>query len=362
MERSRTVANGTTISAPLGNPARVGKPTKKMIAGRSNGAPSSKKRNGGAPVELGDVEAFAAVVDSGSFTAAAARLRAPKSALSRRVARLEESLGARLLQRTTRSLSLTEAGAAYHASATQALGQLREAAAAVSERSEEPSGTVRITMPVDVGSVTAIESLTEFVKQYPKVNVEVDLSARMVDLIAEGFDLALRAGPLRDSSLVARKLGDTTAILAASPDYLARRGAPTKPSDLADHDCVLFRAVRGESKWRLIGPEGEEEVSVQGRLSGSDFSFIRAAAIQGAGIAMLPSPAALLDMRCGTLVRVLPDYSGFSSPIHLVYPSARFLPARVTVLRDFLLKNLKINEVPACRNLKSKAKSHVDGA
>ncbi|MFO0553554.1 MAG: LysR family transcriptional regulator [Polyangiaceae bacterium] len=301
-------------------------------------------------MDLGDVEAFVAVVDASSFTAAAARLRAPKSALSRRVARLEEALGARLLQRTTRSLALTEAGASYHASATQALGQLREAAAVVSERSEEPSGTVRITMPVDTGAVTAIDVLTQFVREYPKVNVEVDLSARIVDLVAEGYDLALRAGPLRDSSLVARKLGDTVAILAASPEYVARRGMPQRPADLINHDCVLFRATRGESRWRLHGPDGrEEEVNVQGRLSGSDFSFIRAAALHGAGIALLPSPAALLDMNCGRLVRVLPDYSGFSSPFHLVYPSARFMPLRVAVLRDFILKNLKINELPPCK-------------
>lgn len=293
-------------------------------------------------VDLSDVVAFARVVEAGSFTGASRVANLPKSALSRRVARLEEALGVRLLQRTTRTLSLTDAGSAYYERASSGLAQLKEARDLAAEQTQEPAGIVRITCPVDIGEGPLTALLTEFVRRYPKIHVEVDATPRLVDLVGEGYDLAIRAGRLRDSSLVARKVGETPTVLLASPEYLTRRGRPKKLADLAKHDCVLFRSSKGESTWKLIGPKGEESVSVRGPLSGSDFAFIRSVAQKGAGIALLPVPSAMQDIHTGVLEWILPKYRGPANPVHLVYPSARFVPQRVAVLRDFLADHLVI--------------------
>ncbi len=303
---------------------------------------AKKATNGGPPVDLHDVEALVSVVESGSFTKAATRSGLPKSALSRRVARLEQSLHVRLLQRTTRSLSLTEAGAEYHRRAAEALTQLREARDVALETTQEPQGTIRITAPVDVGTGFLTPVLVAFTKRYPKVNVEVDLTPRYVDLVAEGFDLAVRAGKLRDSSLVARLLGRSHLVLVASPEYLERRGRPSSVAELAQHDCILFRPVNGANTWALSGPHGEEKVVVRGPLAGSDFPFVRNAALLGAGIALMPLGACFDDLRSGELVGILHEHQGIEGAIHLVYPSASYLPLRVAMLRDFLLEHLKV--------------------
>jgi DNA-binding transcriptional LysR family regulator len=294
------------------------------------------------PEDLNDVVAFVRVVEAGSFTGAAAQLGLPKSAVSRRVARLEEALGVRLLQRTTRSLHLTDAGVAYHARAAGALSTLSEARDVATEATGEPRGTVRLTAPVDMGGGVVAEVLTKFAREFPRVCVDVELTARLVDLVAEGFDLAIRAGQLRDSSLVARRLAEAQMVLVASPEYLKRRGTPRTPADLAKHECILWRSRQGEAKWSLEGPRGTETVVVRGSLAGDDFTFVRAVAAQGGGVGLVPVPGTAPDFEAGRLVPVLTDYHGPSSPVHLVYPSARFLPQRVAVLRDFLIQNFRI--------------------
>lgn len=306
------------------------------------------------PEDLNDVVALVRVVEAGSFTAAAAQLGLPKSAVSRRVARLEEALGVRLLQRTTRSLHLTDAGVAYHARAAGALAALTEARDVASEATGEPRGTVRLTAPVDMGGGVIAEVLTKFAREYPKVCVEVELTQRLVDLVSEGFDLAIRAGQLRDSSLVARRLGEATQLLVASPDYLKKRGTPKTVADLAKHDCILWRSRSGEAKWTLDGPRGSESVVVRGSLGGDDFTFVRAVAAQGAGIGLVPVAGTVPDFDNGRLVPVLTEYRGPSSPVHLVYPSARFLPQRVAVLRDYLVQNFVIHD-PCEKSRKKKA-------
>lgn len=313
-------------------------------------------RTNASPVDLNDVVALVRVVEAGSFTGAAAALGLPKSAVSRRVARLEEALGVRLLQRTTRSLHLTDAGVAYHARAAGALGALAEARDVATEATGEPRGTVRLTAPVDMGGGVISEVLTAFAKAYPKVNVDVELTGRLVDLVAEGFDLAIRAGQLRDSSLVARRLGEAHTVLVASPEYLARRGTPKTVADLAKHECILFRSKQGESKWALEGPRGEETVIVHGTLTGDDFTFVRSVAAHGGGIGLVPVPGTATDFEAGRLVPVLTDYHGPSSPVHLVYPSARFLPQRVAVLRDFVVQNFRIPD-PCANARKKKARA-----
>jgi DNA-binding transcriptional LysR family regulator len=290
-------------------------------------------------MDLNRIAVFARVVEAGSFTAAAAALGVRKSSVSRSVAALEEALGIRLLQRTTRKLSLTDAGSAYYARARDALAGIQEAHRAASSLGAEARGVVRITAPVDLaGDLATVTSA--FVHAHPAVRVEVSLTARFVDLVKEGFDLAVRAGPLVDSSLLARKLGETEIALFASPAYLDRAGRPRRLSDLARHDCILYRAAGATTVWRLSGPRGEEEVSVRGRVETDEFAFVRASAREGAGIAFTPVGMVASLVESGDLERVLPRYAVRGALLHIVWPSRGFEPAAVRLLRDALVEAL----------------------
>ncbi len=287
------------------------------------------------PLDLQDVTAFLAVVDTGSFTAAARRLGLAKSNVSRRVAHLEQQLGARLLERTTRRLRLTEVGETYHAHVTGAVQQLAEAARSVSQIQGEPRGRLRITAPADWNE-TMGRMVAEFSARFPHIQVEVELTQRRVDLVAEGFDLALRAGKLEDSSLIARSVGEGTTHLYASPAYLERRGEPSTPAALAEHAFVLFRARQGEQRLVLDGPRGErDEVMVSGVLSALDFGFVRHALLHGAGIGPLPDSLGAQELAAGRLRLVLPERCLLRSPFHVVYPSTRFVSPKVRVFVDF---------------------------
>lgn len=291
-------------------------------------------------MDLNQVAVFVRVVESRGFTAAAAALGLPKSSVSRAVSRLESSLGVRLLHRTTRRLHLTEAGAAFHARAQRALTELGEARDAAGEQQDAPRGTVRITAPVDVGVEFLADIVARFVRRHPEIKVDVNLTARTVDMVEEGFDLALRAGRLRDSSLVARKLGNIEGRLLAAPSYLERHGTPETVLDLERHECVLFRPHDGACMWQLTGPEGNERVEVRGSVSADDFTFVRKAALAGAGITLLPWVLSVRDVIGGKLVRVLPEHAARGSQLHLVYPSARHMPRRVAVFRDFVVASM----------------------
>ena len=295
-------------------------------------------------MDLNHVAVFLRVVELESFTAAAKQLGLPKSSVSRIVTRLEEDLGVRLLQRTTRTLHPTEAGQQYYERARLALSNLEEATLYASNSSVEPRGIVRMTAPGDMGVLNLAAIVARFVAKYPLVHVDVSLSARRVDLIAEGFDLALRAGRLEDSSLVARKIGSDALGVFASAAYLKERGNPPKTlADLAQHDCVLFRGKNGKSEWRLSGPNGEESVTVRGPINSDELGFVQQAVMAGAGIGLLPR----LGVRLGgarsnqnDVVHLLPEYSQGGGDLHVVTPSVRFLPASVTVFRDFLVSEL----------------------
>jgi DNA-binding transcriptional LysR family regulator len=294
-------------------------------------------------MDLNHVAVFARVVELESFTAAAQQLGLPKSSVSRTVSRLEEELGVRLLQRTTRRLHLTDAGQAYFERARAALGSLEEAALAASNLSVEPRGVVRMTAPGDMGLINLPGLIARFVSKYPLVHVEVSLSARRVDLVAEGFDIAVRAGKLQDSSLVARKIGSDTLAIFASPAYLRKRGRPKTLADLAHHDCVLFRAINGKSEWTLTGPQGEESVTVRGPITCDEMGFIQRAVVAGAGIGLLPRIAVRLAPKGSAQaenVQLLPEYSVTGGDLSVVTPSTRFQPAAVTAFRDFLVAEL----------------------
>jgi DNA-binding transcriptional LysR family regulator len=292
-------------------------------------------------MDLNRVAAFVRVVQDGSFTAAARALGLPKSSISRSVAQLEHDLGIRLLQRTTRQLHLTDAGAAYFERVSRALGDIGEATTAASDAQSELSGVVRVTAPVDIGIWSLAGIIGRFVRKHPKIRVDVSLTGRVVDLVAEGFDLAVRAGPLRDSSLVARRVGELQSVAYASPKYIARRGTPQVLEDLAGHDCVLFRSTGGAGVWELRHTDGTTaSVNVSGVVSSDDLSFVRKAVLAGSGIGVLPTFLCGRAEATGKLVRVLGDWSLNGAVLHVAYPSARFVPQRVVVLREHLLNEL----------------------
>jgi DNA-binding transcriptional LysR family regulator len=290
-------------------------------------------------VDLNRISVFARVVEAGSFTAAAAALGVGKSSVSRSVAALEAALGIRLLQRTTRRLSLTDAGRAYYEHARDALAGLDEAAQAASALGAEPRGLVRLTAPVDLADVLAAVSAA-FLRAHPAVRVEAILTSRYVDLVAEGVDLAVRAGVLRDSSLMARKIGDTELALFASPAYLDRAGRPRRLADLAHHECVLYRAGLGVATWRLAGPRGLESVEVRGRSDSDELAYVRAALVAGQGVGLVPLTSVRGLAEAGQLERVLPRHALRAAPVHLVWPTRRFEPAAVALLREALAKAL----------------------
>jgi DNA-binding transcriptional LysR family regulator len=289
---------------------------------------------------LDEIAVFVHVVQAGSFTAAARQRRVPKSTLSRAVTRLEESMQARLLQRSSRKLALTEVGRSFYDRAAPHIAGLRDAAEAL-DHEDQPQGTLRITAAPDAGEGFLGEMLVRFTARYPRIQVEVDLSARRLNLVEEGFDAAIRAAMrVDDASLVARRLLTSEIQLFASPTYVARRGAPATLEDLTGHDCVLFRPVEGRSRWTLAGP-GEEErsVDVTGRVAGADFAFVHAALRAGAGIGIMPSFLATRSLAEGSLVRVLPGFCRASATVFFVYPAARHVPRKVIALRDFMLES-----------------------
>jgi DNA-binding transcriptional LysR family regulator len=287
---------------------------------------------------LDEIAVFVHVVQAGSFTAAARQRNVPKSTLSRAVSRLEEVMRTRLLQRTSRKIALTEAGRAFYDRAAPHIAGLRDAADAL-DAEDQPQGTLRLTAPPDTGSFLG-ELLVRFTARYPLVNLDVDLSTRRQNLIEEGYDAALRAAVLMDDpGLVARRVVTAQMRTFASPAYLARRGVPAAPEDLAEHDCVLFRPVEGRAEWILDGPDGEERtVTVTGRIGGNDFTLVRTAAIAGAGIALLPTFALSREPDGVSLVPVLSAWSRPSASMYFVYPMARHVPKKVIAFRDFVLE------------------------
>jgi DNA-binding transcriptional LysR family regulator len=292
-------------------------------------------------MDLNHVAAFVRVVQEGSFTAAAKALGLPKSSVSRSIAQLEQDLGVRLLHRTTRKLHLTDAGSAFHTRVARALTDIDEATAAASDLQRELRGPVRITAPVDLG-VSAIASIVaRFVRKHPNVSIDVRLTSRIVDLAAEGFDLAVRAAAVRDQSLIARHVGNLDLGLYASSRYVAKRGAPTKLADLDAHDCVLLRSDAGNFPWRLTHESGAEQlVEPRGSIAADDISFLKKVVLAGGGIALLPCFYASREEERGKLVRVLPKWRVARSAVYVVYPSARYVPQRVIAFREVLIAEL----------------------
>lgn len=283
-----------------------------------------------------ELEVFLVVVEEGSFTAAAGRLGVTKSYASKLVARLEERIGVRLLQRTTRQLSLTEVGRAYFERCSEAMQALREAEGVAAELQTSPQGRLRISLPTAFGVSHLAAPLAEFKARYPQLTVEAILADRKIDLLSEGFDMAVRIGELTDSSLIVRRLTNVDRSIFASPDYLGRRGTPEKPEELVRHDCLLYAYHAVPTTWRLKSPEREAVVEVSGTLVSNHADMLVEAACRGLGLVFCPIFFAAPGMRAGRLVRVLPEWRVPLS-ISAVFPNARHVPAKVRLFVDFLV-------------------------
>jgi len=288
-------------------------------------------------MDLNRLRIFVRVVEDGSFTAAARTLDLPKSSVSRSLTALEKALGVRLLQRSTRAMHLTDAGQQYFAQVRPALAALADSSAAVRSRGVEPRGVVRASFPPGTDElVTGV--VARFQKRYPLVRLDLSFSSGHADLVAEGFDFALRGGVLKDSSLVVRRIQETALGLFASPSYLRRRGTPRTLAELAKHDCISFNQGGGRAWWSMSGPGGAEaSVEVTCTLNTDLLPFAARAAAHGLGIALLPEETTVL---LGTLVRVLPRYQQRGNTLSIVSPSRAFESRAVTLFKDALADEL----------------------
>lgn len=285
----------------------------------------------GSMADLNQMLTFARVVARGSFTEAARELHVPPSTLSRQVAALEKRIGLRLLERTTRRLRLTEAGALYYERCTRIAREVEDAEATVRSLSLTPQGTLRLSAPPVLGEKFLGPPLTEYVRLYRDVKVEVSLSSRHVDLLQEGFDLALRvAAELEDSSLMARRMGLSTPLLCASPEYLRAHGTPASLAELARHPSISIGSGRVEPTWRFLGSGGElTEVKIQPRVEVNSSALALELCRAGAGLAMLPSFLATSKLAEGSLVHVLPEMRTRPLEVVLLLPSARQIAPKV---------------------------------
>ena len=294
-------------------------------------------------LDLNRLALFHQVVRSGSFAAAARQLGIPANTLSRHIGQLESELGLRLLQRSTRKLTLTSAGQTLDAQSSAQVEEVLQAVRQLTQDNQAPSGLVRIAAPADFFDFCAMPWVAEFLAGYPSVQLDFVLSDAHSDLIADGVDLALRAGELPDSSLVARKLGDASRVLAASPAYLAQRGTPATLADLAGHDCILQgRPGRNaeRSVWRLVGPQGPESVEVGGRFGANTAQSQLRAAIAGLGICLLPKNLLALAPQNGQLTPILTGWQKSSGGFYAVYPSRRQVPRAVTAFVDMVVQRM----------------------
>lgn len=288
-----------------------------------------------------EMQTFTSVVDAGSFVRAAESLDMSKAAVSRYVADLEARLGVRLLHRTTRKLSLTEEGRAFHARCKSMLEELEEAESEITARSAQASGLVKVNVPYSFGILHLAPLWSDFMAEHPKVTLDVTLSDRVVDLVEEGFDLAVRIGSLASSSLISRKLASTRMVLCASPTYLKIHGCPQHPQEIAQHAVLAYSLLATGDQWSLEGPNGIESVVVHPFLRTNSGDTCRAAALKHQGIILQPSFMVEDDLRSGALVELMPQYRALEFGIYAVYPSRQYVSAKVRLLIEFLAKALE---------------------
>jgi DNA-binding transcriptional LysR family regulator len=289
-------------------------------------------------MDLNDIVVFTKVVETKSFTGAAEQLGLPKSTVSRKLAQLEERLGVRLVQRTTRKLALTEIGEAYYERAARIVSDLQAAEQVVMDMQASPRGRLRVTAPIDLSSLYLGRIIADFSVAHPEVYVELEGSDRVVDLIEEGFDLAIRFGPLPESTLIAKKLGGFNAVLCASPEYIAKHQVPQSIEELEDHDKVLFLPNTRMQGWTLVNGDQTYELGRPAKFSSNNIMAVRDAVLAGLGISALTEFVVACDLHEGRLVRILPEWSGQPGEISAVYPARQNLPPRLSLFLDHLAK------------------------
>lgn len=287
---------------------------------------------------LAAMQVFASVVETGGLSAAGRALGLAPSSVSRRVSELEDMLGVRLLQRTTRKLSLTEAGETYYERSREIVRAVEEANLAVTETRAGPSGVLRVTVPASIARLHLAPAAAAFQSQYPAVRLVMSVTDRMVDIVGEGLDVAIRVGQLEDSSLMARKVGEARRLVCASPAYLKQAGHPAHPQDLSDHACVTFRRHPGSNLWRFRRGEEKIEVRATGTFFADDGEALVAAACAGLGLALLPEWLLGPDISNGRLFEVLTDYAAdpAKTSLHAVYAPGPYIAPKVRAFVDFL--------------------------
>lgn len=283
-----------------------------------------------------EMQTFASVVDAGSFVKAAEALGLSKAAMSRHVGELETRLGVRLLQRTTRRLSLTEEGQVFYARSKELLAGVDEAEAEITSRSGAASGLLRINAPFTFGILHLAPLWGVFRSQYPQVELDVTLADRVVDLVDEGYDVAIRIATLPSSTLISKRLASTRMVLCASPNYLAAHGAPQHPAELAAHAVISYSYLATRDEWHFVGPQGPVSVKTQPCIHTNNGDTCRAAALAHQGIILQPDFLVGRDLASGTLVELMPAFRALALGIYAVYPTRKHVPPKVRALIDFL--------------------------
>lgn len=290
--------------------------------------------------QLGAMRAFVRVVQTGSFSAVGRELETTQATISKKVAALEAKLGAKLLNRSSRDVSLTQAGADYYEQAVVMLAELDEVESRIRSQVATPKGTLHVTAPVAFGRIVIAPIIGEFLEMYPDIKVDMSLGDRHVDLIAEGVDVAIRARRLEDSTLIARHLFENPMLLVASPEYLAQYGEPRKPADLKRHSCIVYSLLRSGNIWHFEQKGKEVSVPVNGRFQSDNGDTNLEVALAGLGIAELPMWMVAEHLQANRLKQVLIDYQADTVPFNAIYPQNRYVPLKVRCFVDFLKEKL----------------------
>ncbi|MFC3153192.1 LysR family transcriptional regulator [Litoribrevibacter euphylliae] len=288
---------------------------------------------------FGAYPVFVTVIETGGFSPAAKKLGISKSAVSKRITQLEEHLGVKLLHRTTRKLSLTEAGEHFYQHARIASQAAQDAEDAVAQLQGVPQGRLRISIPMSFGRLYVAPVIPEFLRRYPKINLELVMDDEFTDLIGSGFDMALRLGDLKDSTLVARKLTHLKNVLCASPSYIEEFGMPKRLEELKQHNCLAFSYSQDVREWYFIKDNTTRAIEISGNYQVNNSEALREAMIQGVGIGRLPTFAANPEIKEGRLVKLFPEYEMPGKIMYAVYPERQFLPAKVRAFMDFMSEN-----------------------
>jgi len=291
-------------------------------------------------MDLNDIIVFTKVAETKSFTGAADALGLPKSTVSRKLAQLEERLGVRLVQRTTRKLALTEIGEAYYERCQRIVHDIHDAEQLVTDMQASPRGRLRITASVDFSTRFLGGIIAEFLAANPEINIELEATDRVVDLIEDGFDLAVRIGPMIESTLIARRLASLSLVLCASPAYISARGMPTNVDELDEHDHVLFTPSSRNQTWTLVNGDQSYEFGRPARLASNNFGTVVDVTRRGGGIALISEFIIRDEIKSGSLVEVLPQWRTRPSEVHAVYPARQHLQPRLALFLDHLTKSL----------------------